>query len=58
MTSPESSYTKNVVNEISFLLVTHMSCFDIWFGRYRIFKSGFSSEQILDRLNKEVKSQV
>jgi hypothetical protein len=43
-------YTKDVVNELSFLLVTHTTCFDIWFGRYGFLKSGFSAGQILDRL--------
>ncbi len=33
MTSPETLYTKNVVKELSFLLVTHTTCFDIRFGR-------------------------
>jgi hypothetical protein len=50
MTSPESSYMKNVTKEISFLLVTHTTHFDIWFGRYRFFKSGYGAELILDRL--------
>jgi hypothetical protein len=34
MTSLETSYTKNVTNERSFLLVTHMTRFDIQFGCY------------------------
>jgi hypothetical protein len=50
MTFPETLYTKNVANELSFLLVTHMTSFDIWFGRYRFLKSGFSARQILDSL--------
>jgi hypothetical protein len=50
MTSPEILYTKNFTNELNFLLVTHMSCFNIWFGRYSISKSGSSSGQILDRM--------
>jgi hypothetical protein len=50
MTSLETLDTKNIANELRFLLVTHMTCFDIWFGRYSILKSGFSSGQILDRL--------
>jgi hypothetical protein len=41
MTSSETLYMKNAINELRFLLVTHMTCFDIWFGRYRILKSGF-----------------
>jgi hypothetical protein len=34
MTSLETLYTKNVANELSFLLVTHMTYFDTRFGRY------------------------
>jgi hypothetical protein len=41
MTSPEISYRKNVTNELRFLLVTDMTCFNIRFGRYGILKSGF-----------------
>jgi hypothetical protein len=45
MTSPDTLYTKNVDNELSFLLVTHTTCFDIQFGRY-----GFSIQvSVLDR---------
>jgi hypothetical protein len=58
MTSPETSYTKNVSNELSFLLVTHMTCFDIWFGRYGFLKSGFSARQILNSLGIQVLGQV
>jgi hypothetical protein len=43
MTSLETLYMKNVINELSFLLVTHTTCFDIWFGGYELFKSGFSA---------------
>jgi hypothetical protein len=50
MTSPETLYMKNVINELIFLVVTHMTCFDIRFGRYRFLKSEFSVRQILDRL--------
>jgi hypothetical protein len=51
MTSPESSYMKNVTYELRFLLVTHMTLFDIWFGHYVILKSCFSSGQVIDRLD-------
>jgi hypothetical protein len=51
-------YTKNVVDELSFLLVTHTACFKIRFGRYGILKPGFSSEQILDGLGIQVLDQV
>jgi hypothetical protein len=38
MTSPETSNTKVVVNELSFLLVTHMTYSDAQFDSYGIFK--------------------
>jgi hypothetical protein len=50
MTSPETSYKKNVANELSFLLVTHTTRFDVRFGRYGFLKSGYGAELILDRL--------
>jgi hypothetical protein len=58
MTSAETLYMKNVVNELSFLLVTHMTCFDIRFGRYGFLKSDFSAGQILDRLDIPVLGHV
>jgi hypothetical protein len=58
MNSPETLYTKNVVNELSFLLVTHTTCFDIRFGRYGFLKSGFSAGQILDRMGIQLLGQV
>jgi hypothetical protein len=58
MTSQETSYTKNVSNKFSFLLVTHMTCFDIRFGVYGVLKSGFSAIQILDSLVIQVLGQV
>jgi hypothetical protein len=58
MTSSETLYTKNVVNELSFPLVTHMTCFDTRFGRYRFLKSGYSADHILDRLGIQVLDQV
>jgi hypothetical protein len=51
MTSPETSYMKNVTNELRFLVVTHMTHFDIRFGRYGILKSCFSSGQVMNRLD-------
>jgi hypothetical protein len=54
MISPETSYTKNVANELSFLLVIHTARFDIWFGCYSILKSGSSFGQIRDRLSIQV----
>jgi hypothetical protein len=58
MTSPETSYTKDVANELRFLLVTHTTCFNIRFGRYGFFKSGFSATQILDSLVIQVLGQI
>jgi hypothetical protein len=58
MITLETSYMKDVSNELSFLLVAHMTCFDIWFDRYGFLKSGFSTRQILDRLGIQVLGQV
>jgi hypothetical protein len=33
MTSSDTLYMKNVLNELSFLSVTHTACFDIRFDR-------------------------
>jgi hypothetical protein len=51
MTSRETSHKKNVANELSFPLVTHMTHFDIRFGRYGILNSCFSSGHVMDRLD-------
>jgi hypothetical protein len=51
MTSPETSHMKNVANELSVPLVTHMTHFDIRFGRYGILNSYFSSGHVMDRLD-------
>jgi hypothetical protein len=45
---------KNVINELIFLLVTHTTCFNIRFCRYGFLKSGYSADQILDRLDIQV----
>jgi hypothetical protein len=58
MTSPEALHTKITVNELSFPLVTHTAYFDTQFGRHGPLKSGYGAELILNRLSKEVKSQV
>jgi hypothetical protein len=50
MTSLEISYTKNVANELIFLLVTHMTHFNIRFGHHGFLKSDYGAELILDRL--------
>jgi hypothetical protein len=44
MTSPETLYTKNTVNELSFPLVTHTAYFDTWFGCYGFLKLGYGAE--------------
>jgi hypothetical protein len=51
MSSPETSHTKNVANELSFPLVTHTTHFDIRFGRYGILNSCFSSGHVMDILD-------
>jgi hypothetical protein len=58
MIYPETLYTKNIINELSFLLVTHMTCFNKRFSRYGFLKSGFSAGQILDRLVIQMLGQV
>jgi hypothetical protein len=45
MTSQETSYMNNIVIELRFLLVTHTTCFDLWFSRYRIL----NQVSVLDR---------
>ncbi len=49
---------KNVVNEHSFLLVTHTTYFNTRFGRYDLLKSGYGAELILDRLHIKMKYQL
>jgi hypothetical protein len=51
MTSLETSYTKNVANKLSFLLVTDTTRFDVRFGLYGALNFCFSSEQVMDRLD-------
>jgi hypothetical protein len=46
MTSPKNPHTKNVTNELSFPLVTHMTHFGKRFGRYGILNTA----PVLDRL--------
>jgi hypothetical protein len=40
MTTLETLYMKNSVNELIFPLVTHTAYFDRRFGRYKFLKSG------------------
>jgi hypothetical protein len=58
MASLETLYMKNVVNELSFSLVTHTTCFDIRFGCYGFLKSGYRVGQILGRLYIKVLGQI
>jgi hypothetical protein len=58
MTSPETLYMKNAVNELSFPLVAHRAYFDTRSGHYRFLKSGYSADQILIRLDVHVLDQV
>jgi hypothetical protein len=51
MTFPETSHMKNVTNDLSFLLVTHMTHFNKRFSCYGILKSCSSSEHVKDRSN-------
>jgi hypothetical protein len=48
MTSPETSHTKNVANELSFWLVNSMTHFDVRFGRCGILKFCFNSGHNMD----------
>jgi hypothetical protein len=51
MTTPETLHMKNSTNELSFLLVTHTTHFEIRFGRYGILMSYFNSGHVMDRLD-------
>jgi hypothetical protein len=44
MTSPETLYTKNVINEHSSPLVAHTAHSDTWFGRYGFMKTEQGAE--------------
>jgi hypothetical protein len=58
MTLPETLYIKDVTNKPSFLLVTHMTSFDIQINRYEFLNSDFVAEQILDRLTIQAFDQI
>jgi hypothetical protein len=49
---------KSAVNKLSFPLVTHTAYFNTRFGSYGLLKSGYSANQILDRLDIQVIDQV
>jgi hypothetical protein len=52
MTFPETLYTKNSVNELSFTPVTHTSYSDTRFCRYGFLNLGYGAELILDRTDR------
>jgi hypothetical protein len=58
MTFPETLNTKVAINEVSFLLVTHMDYSDARFDSYGILKSGQGAENFLDRLFRPANDQV
>jgi hypothetical protein len=58
MTLPEILYIKDVTNKPSFLLVTHMTSFDIQINRYEFLNSDFVAEQILDILTIQAFDQI
>jgi hypothetical protein len=45
MTTPETLYTKNVINKLSFLLVTHMIGLDTWFDGYEFLNQDSSLDR-------------
>jgi hypothetical protein len=55
MTSPETLNPKIPVNELTFPVVTHTAHSDTRLGRYRLLKSSYDVDQILGRLDIEMK---
>jgi hypothetical protein len=58
MSSPESVYEKCRQRTQLSAGYSHMTCFNVRYGHYGFLKSGFSAEQILDRLGIQVPGQV
>jgi hypothetical protein len=58
MTFLETLNTKVAINEVRFLLVTHMAYSDARFDSYGIFNSGRGAENFLDRLFRPANDQV
>jgi hypothetical protein len=58
MTSLKTLHMKITVNELNFPLVTHTAHSDTQFGRYGLLNSGYDADQILDRLDIEMKTQL
>jgi hypothetical protein len=58
MTFLETLNNKVAVNELSFLLVTHIVYSDARFNSYGILKSGRGVENFLDRLGRPANDQV
>jgi hypothetical protein len=58
MTSLETSYTKDVTNELSFLLVTHTTYSNARLIVTGFLKSGPGAEDFLDRLDILMNDQI
>jgi hypothetical protein len=54
MTFPGTLKVKNVVNDLSFPVVTHIVDSDARFDSYAFLISGQGAEQILDRLGRSM----
>jgi hypothetical protein len=55
---PETLNIKVAINELIFLLVTHMVYSDAQFDSYGILISGRGAENFLDRLDRSTNNQV
>jgi hypothetical protein len=49
---------KYVANELSFLLVTHTTCLDIWFDPHEFFNSDLHTDQVVGSMDIQVLGQV
>jgi hypothetical protein len=49
---------KYVTNELSFFLVTHITCLDIWFDPHEFFNSDFHTDKVVDNMDIQVLGQV
>jgi hypothetical protein len=58
MTFSETLNTKVAVNELDFLLGTHMAYSDARFHSYGFLKSGRGAENLLDRLGRPVNDHI
>jgi hypothetical protein len=55
---PETLNIKVAINELIFLLITHMVYSDAQFDSYGILMSGRGAENFLDRLDRSTNNQV